>query len=210
MFAIQSFTGGFTQTNGYLLRRTDGSGCLLIDAPEGISAWLQEQDTKIDALLLTHQHFDHVLDAAAVKDFHRCPIYAFAAYAADLTLEALLSAAGMPVRVPPFEVDHLLAGQSKLKAGNLEMELLHVPGHSPDSVCFRPLEATADGEAILVGGDVLFRGSIGRTDFPHSDHAAFIQGIHEKLFKLPAETIVYPGHGPWTTIRDEMEGNPYL
>src|SRR5688572_20121976 len=106
---ISVFTGGIAQTNAYLL--VTGGGNVLVDAPEGVAEWLAEQKLSVDALLLTHQHFDHVLDAAAIQEDHRCPVFAFAAYSKDLTLELLFGAAtGMQVAVKPFTVDHVLNG----------------------------------------------------------------------------------------------------
>jgi len=157
-------------------------------------------------LLLTHQHFDHVQDAAAVKVEHGCPIHAFAPYSRALTLEDLFGVAtGMSVSVPPYTVDHLLEGQETLSVAGLTFDLKHVPGHSPDSVCFHAAE-----QGILVGGDVLFAGSIGRCDFPGGSQQQLVQGIAEKLMTLPDAIRVLPGHGPETTIAAERSDNPYL
>ena len=83
--------------------------------------------------------------------------------------------------------------------------MIHAPGHSPGSVCFY-----CQKQNFLIGGDVLFQNSIGRTDLPYGNHEALIKNIKEKLFKLPPDVTVYPGHGPETTIGSEIEGNPYL
>ena len=112
---------------------------------------------------------------------------------------------GVPCELAPYRVDHLLEGESTLSLEELELELFHVPGHSPDSVCFR-----VNGQPVLVGGDVLFKQGIGRTDFPNGDHDQLINGIKEKLWPLPDETHVLPGHGPTTTIGEEKTENPFL
>jgi len=112
---------------------------------------------------------------------------------------------GVPCELEPYKVDHLLEGEATLSLEGLELELYHVPGHSPDSVCFR-----LAGQPVMVGGDVLFKQGIGRTDFPHGDHDQLISGIKEKLWPLPDETEVLPGHGPTTTIGEEKTTNPFL
>jgi glyoxylase-like metal-dependent hydrolase (beta-lactamase superfamily II) len=94
--------------------------------------------------------------------------------------------------------------------GDLQFTCVHVPGHSPDSLCFL-FQAVGAEEAggVLFGGDVLFQGSVGRTDFPHGDGPMLIRGIQQKLFGLPDGTVVLPGHGPATTIGVEKVSNPY-
>ncbi|NNE93882.1 MAG: MBL fold metallo-hydrolase [Verrucomicrobiales bacterium] len=205
---IRGYTGGMFQTNGYHFQSGDGFS-LLIDAPEGIADWLSGEGESVDALFLTHLHHDHVLDVAALKEQFDCPVYAHSSPTPDLTLEALLRA-NMPFipDVPEFEVDHLLAGESALdlsKDGGPILKLIHVPGHSPDSLCAQP-----DDVPVLFGGDVLFQNGIGRTDFPHGDEKLLLSGIREKLFCLPDETEVLPGHGPPTRIGFEKSTNPFL
>lgn len=204
MLKISYFTGGIAQTNGWILE-TQGGG-ILFDAPDGVVPWLQKQGLKPLALVLTHQHFDHVMDAAAVKNHFGCPIYAFANYSRTLTLEDLFGmATGTTLSIPPYEVDHLLEGQDSLEVAGLTFALKHVPGHSPDSLCYY----LAD-HGLLVGGDVLFAGSIGRTDFPGGSARQLVTGIKEKLLVLPDSTRVFPGHGPETSIGEEREENGYL
>jgi glyoxylase-like metal-dependent hydrolase (beta-lactamase superfamily II) len=204
MSEIHTYTGGIAATNGHLLTLPGGN--VLVDAPDGIAGWLKKQNLRVDALFLTHQHFDHVLDAAAVKAQHECRIYAFAPFSRDLTLERLYGAVtGSSFSVPEFEVDQVLEGQSTLNALGEMWGLHHVPGHSPDSVCFHL--ATHD---LLFGGDVLFLDGVGRTDFPGGSTQQLLTGIEEKLFKLPDETRVFPGHGDDTTIGRERLENPFL
>jgi glyoxylase-like metal-dependent hydrolase (beta-lactamase superfamily II) len=112
---------------------------------------------------------------------------------------------GIPCQIDPYTVDHRFEGLDSIDLGGLALDLFHVPGHSPDSVCFR-----LRGAPLLVGGDVLFAGSIGRTDFPNGDLDLLLAGIREKLWPLPDETQVLPGHGPTTTIGREKATNPYL
>ena len=204
MSEITTYTGGIAATNGHLLSLPGGT--VLVDAPDGIAGWLKKQNLRVDVLLLTHQHFDHVLDAAAVKAQHGCRVYAFAPFSRDLTLERLYGAVtGSSFSVPEFEVDEVLEGQSTLEALGETWGLHHVPGHSPDSLCFHL--ATKN---LLFGGDVLFLDGVGRTDFPGGSTELLLTGIESKLFTLPDATRVYPGHGDDTTIGRERTENPFL
>lgn len=201
---IQTFTGGIAATNGYFLSLPGGN--LLVDAPEGVAAWLEKLGLKVDVLFLTHQHFDHVLDAAQVRAGHGCRVYSWSAHSMNLTLERLFGAVtGTSMAVTPFEVDELLEGKSSTEAGGVTWKLFHVPGHSPDSVCF-----LWEAQKLLFGGDVLFRDSIGRTDFPGGSMRQLVEGIQTKLLTLPDDTLVYPGHGPHTSIGVERWENEYL
>ena len=204
MSEIITYTGGIAATNGHLLSLPGGT--VLVDAPDGIAGWLKKQNLRVDVLLLTHQHFDHVLDAAAVKAQHGCRVYAFAPFSRDLTLERLYGAVtGSSFSVPEFTVDEVLEGQSTLKALGATWGLHHVPGHSPDSLCFH-----LAAQNLLFGGDVLFLDGIGRTDFPGGSTELLLTGIETKLFPLPDETRVFPGHGDDTTIGRERAENPFL
>jgi hydroxyacylglutathione hydrolase len=209
---IDVYTGGYFQTNGYLILHPDGR--LVIDAPEGIAEWLADQGIVPDAVLLTHLHYDHVIDAAALRERFGCPIWSHSPPDADLTLETVLKETiGWPFDLAPFSVDRTLAGETEVEIAGFRIRLDHVPGHSPDSLCYRPRPASADQELpvpLLFGGDVLFRGGIGRTDFPHGSHGLLLEGIREKLYTLPDQTRVFPGHGPETTIGREKASNPFV
>lgn len=197
-----TYTGGIAETNGYFLPSDHGG--ILIDAPEGVAQWLAKQGLKASHLILTHQHFDHVMDAAALQQAG-AKIHAFAAYDSQLTLEHVTRSWGMP-DVKSFRVDDLVDPATPLHLDGVTFSIAHVPGHSPDSITFYHAES-----GILFSGDTLFQQSIGRTDIPsHGNHPLLLQGIHEKLLSLPADTAVYPGHGGPTTIGREIRSNPYL
>ena len=201
---VSFFTGGMAQTNGWLVQT--GAGALAVDAPEGMADWLAERGVRISALLLTHQHFDHVQDAARIRREQGAKILAFAENSRDLTLERLMEeVSGLRLTVDPFRVDELLEGRSAVEAAGVAWHLEHVPGHSPDSITFY-----CPDENLLFAGDVLFAGSIGRTDFPGGSMEQLVRGIREKLCPLPDETRVLPGHGPETSIGEERANNPYL
>jgi len=204
MLTLSHFTGGIAQTNGWLVRHEGRA--IAIDAPEGMATWLAAQEIPLDALLLTHQHFDHVQDAAAIASSHACPVIAFSPNSPDLTLERLFGiSAGIQFAVPPFTVTDLVTEASTLDLLGSAWSVLHVPGHSPDSICFH---CPAHGH--LFGGDVLFRDGIGRTDFPGGSTRTLLTGIQQKILTLPDETHVHPGHGPSTTIGRERLQNPFL
>lgn len=205
MVHISCFTGGIAETNGYLVETSLGRW--LVDAPEGVTDWLKEKGvTQIDLLLLTHQHFDHCQDAARVKEELGARICAFAPFSRQLTLEFLMGfVSGSRFEVKEFVVDELLEGKATVEVLGEEWQLAHVPGHAVDSVTFYQPQ-----RGLLLGGDVLFAGSVGRTDFPNGSMKQLIDGIHQKLLVLPDETRVLPGHGGETTIGRERETNPYL
>ena len=206
---LEIFTGGSFQTNGYLLQ--NGNRAVLFDAPEDSARWLQEKDVRIEALVLTHLHHDHVVDVARLTETQLCRVYSHSQPTGDLTLEYLMQQFfGEAAALEPFTTDEILAGRTEIEIAGIDFKILHVPGHSPDSLCFGPVEAPGLGAPILIGGDVLFRGSIGRTDFPNGDHHLLLSGIREKLFTLPGNIHVLPGHGPATTIGFEKATNPFL
>ncbi len=204
MLTISCFTGGIAQTNGYLVQA--GQEVFAVDAPEGFADWLAARQVRLTALFLTHQHFDHVLDAAKIQQEHGARIYAFAPFSRELTLEFLMGfASGTRFEVQSFVVDEVLEGRTEITATGFKWKLEHIPGHSTDSIVF-----ISDQERTVFGGDVLFLDGIGRPDFPGGDLQLLLSGIVQKLFPLPADFQLYSGHGAATTIGRERESNPYF
>jgi glyoxylase-like metal-dependent hydrolase (beta-lactamase superfamily II) len=199
---ISLYTGGMVQTNGYLVETPDGN--LLIDAPEGIAEWITRRGVRVDDVLLTHQHYDHVTDAAALKALG-ARLHAYADYSKDLTLESMARSWGLPIAVTPYQIDRLFVMTEPLRIAGLEISLAHVPGHSTDSVTFH-----LPDHGVVFSGDTLFAGSIGRTDLPGGSTTRLLDGIARHLMSLPADTRVLPGHGPGTTIGEEAMENSYL
>lgn len=194
---------GPLQENTYLLVGEDGRGAIVDpgDEPERILAEVRRLGLRPEAILLTHAHFDHLGAVASLVEALNLPVYL---HPADLPLyqSAAQSAArwGLSVPQPPEPVEPLAEGQN-LDFG-LGLEVLYLPGHAPGHVGFyRP--------GHLLSGDVLFRGGIGRYDLPGSDPGALFASL-QRVAKLPPETVVYPGHGPTTTIAAERATNPYL
>lgn len=196
---ISKFTGGMVQTNGYLVESPEGN--YLVDAPAGIAEWIASKGVRLDALYLTHQHYDHVEDVAALAT-GGVKVFAWAEYSKELTLEAFGS--DYIPSVKPYKVDGLIpAGEGKYFGRQVKVG--HVPGHSTDSVSFYLADA---GVAFV--GDALFAGSVGRCDLPGGDFETLLGGIQRELLTLPDETVVYSGHGPETTIGREKASNGYL
>lgn len=199
---ITSHTGGFAQTNGYLIETAGGN--FLIDAPEGVADWLADKGVSVTDVLLTHQHYDHVLDARALQD-GGARLHAYAPYSKELTLEIAARAWGMPISVEPYRIDALFEMARPLRIAGLEILLAHVPGHAADSVIFH-----LPDQKVVFSGDTLFAGSIGRTDLPGGSTTQLLDGIGRHLMSLPPETRVLSGHGSVTTIHREATGNPFL
>jgi glyoxylase-like metal-dependent hydrolase (beta-lactamase superfamily II) len=201
------YTGGGLETNGFLLK--SDYGWLCIDAPEGMAGEIARRGLKIEALLLTHGHFDHYWDAAEIAETHHCPVYCHRADWAMIQQPELFAGfvpRGMLRAVPePRELAVPDEGTSRFSCGGIDFTLSHVPGHSPGSVTFYR-EATKD----LYGGDVLFRNGVGRWDLPGGSQEQLLRGIRTHLLILPDEVKVHPGHGPSTTIGIERKRNPYL
>jgi len=201
---FETFTGGFVETNGYVMK--SGDEVIVVDAPKGIADYLVGKGLKPTRLLLTHQHFDHVEDALAVQQAG-ARVYAHSAYSNDLNRAELARQSwGLPIEVPEFKVDELLKEGDELNFGELYFEILHVPGHSPDSLCYYDKK-----NAHLLAGDTLFRRGIGRTDLPgHGDEELLLTGIAQKILTLAELTQVWPGHGGPTTSGEEKQLNPYM
>jgi len=201
MLQFKSFTGGEYATNCFLVEAPRGR--ILFDAPEGVDRHFA--DEKIGLLVLTHGHWDHVTDAAAVQRRHGCPVACHEDTVRMVAEADFFERHGFPLRIEPVQPDRMLAeglGQDLL---GLEFDVLEVPGHCPGSLCFYQR-----GEGVLVGGDVLFHGGIGRWDLPGGNGELLLRGIREKLLPLPDATWVWPGHGPVTTIGGEKAANPFL
>ncbi|MCX7713686.1 MAG: MBL fold metallo-hydrolase [Chthoniobacterales bacterium] len=201
MLEYRTFTGGPFETNCYLISAPEGK--ILIDAPEGAAEFCRSE--KVGLLLLTHAHFDHVLDAARVAREHGCPIGAHPDGWAMLSDPNSVRRLGLAYTYEPVKPTLTLregAGQSFL---GLEFDLFLVPGHCPGSICFYQPES-----GLLFCGDVLFSGGVGRWDLPGGDSELLFWGIREKLYKLPSQTKVLPGHGIPTTIGTEMSSNPFV
>jgi hydroxyacylglutathione hydrolase len=170
-----------------------------------IMAILARHKLTVKQILITHAHIDHIAGAARLKQLTGAPILY---NQRDLPLVKMMDVQAGWLGMPTPEVhapdDTLDEGRIIAVAG-ISGNILHTPGHTQGSVCLH-----LPTESLLLAGDTLFAGSVGRTDLPGGDGPMLIRSIHEKLLPLPDETVVIPGHGPRTTIGDEREMNPFL
>jgi glyoxylase-like metal-dependent hydrolase (beta-lactamase superfamily II) len=196
--------------NSYIVWRPGRGDALVIDPglePELIIEFLQQQRLQPAALLNTHGHADHIGGNEALKlAYPTAPLIIGTNEAHLLTdADANLSAPfGMPIISPP--ADQTVQEGDMLDLGGIALEVREIPGHSPGHVVFIHRSAPI----VVFGGDVLFRGSVGRTDFPGGSAERLFDGIRKKLFTLPQDTVVYPGHGPVTTTGFEQRTNPFV
>jgi glyoxylase-like metal-dependent hydrolase (beta-lactamase superfamily II) len=196
--------------NAYVVWLPGRHDCVIFDPgfdTDTLLACVQQEGLTVQAILNTHGHADHIAGNAELKRaFPEAPLLIARGDESMLTdAEANLSAPfGLQVTSPP--ADGTVAEPDTVEFAGLRLEVLDVPGHSPGHVVFL-LRGTP---YRLFGGDVLFRGSIGRFDFPGGDGRLLLSGIRTKLFPLPADTVVYPGHGPVTTVGHEKRTNPFL
>ena len=197
--------------NTYVAHLAGRDDCIVFDPgfdPDSIVDYLEKRGLTPAAFVCTHGHSDHIAGNAAMKErWPAVPLLIGRGDAAKLTdPEGNLSAAfGVSLLSPP--ADRTVDEPDRFEAAGLELEVLATPGHSGGHVVFLCRQVKP---WYVFGGDVLFRGSIGRTDFPDGDFDALRASIHDKLFTLPDDTVVLPGHGPATTIGREKQTNPFV
>ncbi len=195
------------QTNCYFIYREETRECILVDpADQGPQIYyaLTKNGFSIQAILLTHGHFDHIWGANEVRELANVKIYAYEQEKELLNSERLnvSKGAGRPYTV---EADVYLKDGEEVTAAGMACKCIASPGHTAGSCCFYFEEA-----GFLISGDTLFRESVGRTDLPTGNMRTLINSVKEKLFVLPEETKVYPGHGESTTIGYEKKYNPFI
>jgi hydroxyacylglutathione hydrolase len=201
---VVGFTVGPVQENAWLVSE-DGRGVLVDPGEEAerLQREIAERDVKVEAILITHCHFDHVGAVAAMARHTGAPVYCPAGEV--VILENINDYVRWPGFGPfePYTPEHQVHGGDTLELAGMTFGVISTPGHSPDHVTY------ATGNAIL-SGDVLFQGSVGRTDLPGSDHATLMRSIATLLDTLPDDTHVLPGHMGPTTLGAERATNPFL
>lgn len=211
MFQIKAFTFNPVQENTYLLYN-EYNECIIIDPgcyfdseKEELKSFINLNKFEPKILLNTHCHLDHVFGNKFIAEEYKITLKT---HPSEKPILEMAPASGLMFNLPfdnyQGEVIYLEEGD-KIFLRDDQLEVIHVPGHSPGSICFY-----CEKQQFIIGGDVLFQNSIGRTDLPFGSQEDLLRNIRGKLFKLPDEVKVYPGHGPSTTIGAEKKENPYL
>jgi len=205
---IAMATGGIASTNCYLLADEETKQAVILDAPDHTVQPLidlaKARGWEIVGLWLTHGHFDHVADHHVVTS--QCPNANVLIHSLD---HPKLQNPGssmfkLPFTIPPRAADVLLEDGQTLKLGEYECRVIHTPGHSPGHVCFY-----FQSEDLLIGGDLIICGAVGRTDLPDSN-VSHLNASIRRIIKLPPETRLLPGHCDTSTLAEEMANNPYV
>jgi len=210
---IKTFTFNPFQENTYLIYDETGeavlidAGCIIDYEKKQLKSFIEENKLTLKLILNTHLHLDHQFGNKFVSETYGLTPQAHKED--EFLLENVVAQAqSFGLKLPDQSVQpigHYIADNEEVKFGNTVLKALHVPGHSPGSLAFY-----SEKDGVVIVGDVLFRGSIGRTDLPKGDYATLITSITKKLLTLPDSTVVYCGHGPTTTIGEEKKNNPYL
>lgn len=211
MITVQTFTFNPYQENTYLLIDED-KNCIIIDPgmhnhaeQQKLKNFIVEQELKPCVLLNTHCHIDHVLGNKYVFDeWNLTPSFHEGEVPTLVAVDNYAPQMGFRYETSPIP-DTFLNEADIIQLGQHQLKVIFAPGHSPAHLCFYSAEFN-----ILMGGDVLFRNSIGRTDLPGGNHELLLHNIKTKIYSLPEETIVYPGHGPTTTIGFEKRNNQFV
>jgi glyoxylase-like metal-dependent hydrolase (beta-lactamase superfamily II) len=205
---IISNTGGLATTNAYLIADEAAKQAVIFDAPDNTVLPLLDEATRngwdVIGLWLTHGHFDHIADHALVtKRFPNAKVLIHALDEPKLK-NPRSSMFPLPFTIPPRAADALVTDGQKLAIGSMLVEVIHTPGHAPGHVMYH-----FPAEKVLVGGDLIIMGAVGRTDLPDADFTTLQQSIR-RVMQLDPETLLLPGHGDNSTLKQELENNLYV
>ena len=205
---LEMLTVGPFQENCYVIGDQEtGVGAIIDPGDEAarIALAVEQTNLEITQILITHAHIDHVGAVAALVDEYGCPVLMHAEaepMLGQLPTQAMMM--GLRFGKAPA-VDHHIEDEASIEVGDLQLRSLYTPGHAPGHIAFY-----IESEGLLLSGDALFAGSVGRVDLPGGSMEVLMHSIEERLLTLPDETSVYPGHGPKTTIGTERRHNPFL
>ena len=205
---VRTFTVGPVAENAYIFRREGSDRALIVDPGDEASKLLNVIESltlKLEGILLTHTHFDHVGAVAPVAKATGAEVWV--PEAEKFVLDDIMAFVPWPGFGPfeSYDAEHTLSGGDRLELAGFEIDVLSTPGHSPGHVTFSIPDETA-----IFSGDVLFQGSVGRTDLPGGDWDTLLESIRSLVEGLPEETTVYPGHMGVTSLGTERAGNPFL
>lgn len=202
---VWSIPTGPLQENAVLVAGAQDQGFLIDpgDDAQRLLELVRDSGVAVQAILLTHAHFDHIGAVQPVREALRVPVYLHPADLGIYRAGATSAARWNLPFVQPADPEHVITQDQVFTAGDLSLTARELPGHAPGHVVFV-------GQGFVLAGDTLFQGSIGRTDLPGGNHAQLIAGIGRELLGLPDDTVVYPGHGGTTTVGAERRSNPFL
>ncbi|HIX98632.1 MBL fold metallo-hydrolase [Faecalicatena contorta] len=204
---IEKFVTGIISTNCYLVINEETKQTVVIDpaaCPSYLMGHMKSEGLQVEAILLTHGHFDHIMGIDDLRREFPVPVYVHEGDRETL-LDPALNLSSSYTNGYTFDgADYIRDGQ-RLELAGFSFQVIHTPGHTPGGVCYY-----LESEGVLFSGDTLFQNSVGRTDFPNSSMSDLIRSLREKVMKLPDDVKVYPGHMGETTIGHERKYNPFI
>lgn len=197
---------GMVQTNCYIIHRENSDQCVIADPgdrADTILKYLDEKGLTPEAILLTHGHFDHILAVAEIAAAKGCPVIVCdkeAALLADATQNCTIMGTG---KAYALQADRMVKDGEQFSVAGMNIKVIHTPGHTSGSCCYY------FEEGFALCGDTIFLESVGRTDLPTGNDYQIIPSIEEKIYALPDDTVLFPGHGQHTSVGYEKKNNPY-
>jgi glyoxylase-like metal-dependent hydrolase (beta-lactamase superfamily II) len=208
---IQTFTVNPFAENTYLLYNDSGAavvfdpGFMSSEECRAFDGFVSEQKLQLSRCLQTHCHIDHILGVHYINTKYGLTSELHSLEQSVMESGRQVSSMyGLPYTEGTFAKEHIIEN-TKITVGNSTCDVLFTPGHSPGSVCFY-----FEKEGVLIAGDLIFQGSIGRTDLPGGNHETLLESVKKNIFVLPDDTVIYPGHGNPTTVKEEKKYNPFL
>ncbi len=204
---IEKFVTGIISTNCYLVINEETKQTVVIDpaaCPSYLMGHMKSEGLQVEAILLTHGHFDHIMGIDDLRREFPVPVYVHEGDRETLLDPALNLSSSYTDGYTFDGADYIRDGQ-RLELAGFSFQVIHTPGHTPGGVCYY-----LESEGVLFSGDTLFQNSVGRTDFPNSSMSDLIRSLREKVMKLPDDVKVYPGHMGETTIGHERKYNPFI